>query len=52
VFAGYGYLPYDAGLSLYVRIDEAEWYLPLQLYPEAQKHIAENLLEFLEATSC
>jgi hypothetical protein len=48
-FLGYGYLPYDAGLSLFVSLDgEQEWHIRLQVHPREQGPIVDQLGRYLK----
>ena len=47
-FLGHNYLPYDAGLSLFVSLDDAqEWHIRMQDYPEEQQAIIDNFSTYL-----
>jgi hypothetical protein len=47
LFAGSGFLPYDAGLSLFVQTIEGEWHIRMQLNPEEQKSIVDELEKYI-----
>jgi hypothetical protein len=47
-FLGHAYLPYDAGLSLFISLDgEHEWHVRLQNRPEEQAGIIAALADHL-----
>lgn len=47
-FLGSNYLPYDAGLSLFVSLDgEQEWHIRMQCHAEAQGPVVDHLEDYL-----
>ena len=50
-FIGSNFVPYEDGLSLFVKYKQREKQIRLQLRPEAQQEIAHNLKEYLVPVS-
>jgi hypothetical protein len=49
-YVGYNFLPYDDGLSLFVSLDgEQEWHIRMQVRPEQQGLIVQNLSHYIAA---
>jgi hypothetical protein len=51
VFAGYNFLPYDDGLSLFVENGAGEWHVRMQLRDNQQNEIDLNLGKYIALVS-
>jgi len=47
-FLSHAFLPYDAGLTLFIQRDGAERSIRLQDYPDAQGPVIDNFHEYIE----